>query len=1120
MREPKSVNCPRNLRGGRNSTVLNTTLNKTIKRELTMEIRFVALTLLIVATSSSAMEGYYSSPTLHGDTVIFTAEGDLWVHHLGIEQAERLTTHPSLETQARISPDGEQIAFAADYEGALEVYVMPVSGGVPKRLTYENSVVYIQEWTADGLILYSTNSRVGPPSNFSLKTVNPQTLEVEFIPLADASGGSIDEHGDIIYFTQFGGQIAFDNTNTYRGGMLGKLWRYRLGLDDEATRIAEEHEGSIRRPMVSGDNLYFISDASGRDNIWSMDIESGIAEQITQHEDLSIRGASMEGGRVIYQLGADLYLLDLVARESRKLDIQLASDHPGLREQWITDPLKYITSARLSGDFEKVVVTARGKAAIAGIDQARLITVGSPTTTRLRRASLSHDGKSVYAISDTSGELELWRYDATGATTAEQLTEDGGALRADYSESPDGRWIVHDDGNGGLWLLDTNTKQNRQIVNNAENFQKPVWSPDSKLVAVAHVGPGEVRPRILLYDINSDNQSHLTSGKYESGSPVFSRDGKWLYFLSDRHFETSFASTWQDRDFGPAFNRRTEVFAHALTDNAEFPFAIPTELTPKETEQEDQNGDEAGDSEVAKIAVAWEGLEDRVWQVPIEPGNYADLLVNDEYLYLQSFSSAPGVKPEIKVMKLEPQSEPATFTDNVAAMDLSDDGKKLFVMKQSEQTPAMFIVPAGEQFPDDVSKNTVQASGWQFSIDPRLEWEQIFHDAWLMHREQFFDAEMRGLDWEAIKEKYMPLVARTTDRRELNDIFGQMMGELNALHSAVRGGDLPLDPDSPKPAALGAKLGQTRSGVAVDHIYRFDAELPAEAPPLAKPGVDAAVGDVISAINGIETPTLESVHRALRNQAGKQVLLQLQRGRDELKTVVVPVESREDYSLRYNDWVTENRIKVEAEDADLGYVHIRSMVNDDAASFAREFYANTGKKGMVIDVRRNNGGNIDSWIIDRLLRKAWSFWTERRGTTISTNMQNAFRGHVVVIADERTYSDGETFVAAIKALDIAPVIGKRTAGAGVWLSPSNRVVDNGIARVAQSPVFDLDGEWIVEGYGINPTIEVDNLPHATFNGADAQLEAAIKYLQQKIEQEPIPELNAKPFPENGQPAGE
>ena len=371
-----------------------------------------------------------------------------------------------------------------------------------------------------------------------------------------------------------------------------------------------------------------------------------------------------------------------------------------------------------------------------------------------------------------------------------------------------------------------------------------------------------------------------------------------------------------------------------------------------------------------------------------------------------------------------------------------------------------------------------------------------------------------------MKEKYTPLARRVTDRRELNDVLAQMMGELNAMHSSIRGGDVPLDPEAPVPASLGALLEPADNGVAIRRILEHDRELPARAAPLAQPGVDAVAGDVIEAINGVETPTLASLHRALRNQAGKQVLLELRRGRSKVKTVVVPVDANGAYDLRYYDWVIRNRSKVEAEDSDLGYLHLEAMGGGDTASFARDFYANIDKKGMVIDVRRNNGGNVDSWIIDRLLRQAWSFWTGRDGGEPYTNMQNAFRGHLVVLADERTYSDGETFSAAIKHLDIAPIIGKRTAGAGVWLTGRNRLSDNGIARVSEFPYFTMDGEWLVEGYGVSPTIEVDNLPHATFGGKDAQLEAAIEYLQQKIEEEPIPEMKAKPFPANGIPAVE
>jgi tricorn protease len=582
-----------------------------------------------------------------------------------------------------------------------------------------------------------------------------------------------------------------------------------------------------------------------------------------------------------------------------------------------------------------------------------------------------------------------------------------------------------------------------------------------------------------------------------------------LYYLSNRHFETR-DSVWADRDFGPSFEKRTEVFAHALTEDAEFPFRVPTELTP--AKPDDEEDDE--EPEELIVDVAWDGLVDRIWQVPVAAGDYADMAINDEYLYLLAESDNGS---EIMVLAIEPEPEPASFTDGVAAMELSDDGAMMLIVKQAEETTEMYIVPAVDTLPEDTSDNAVRTDGWQISIDPRAEWTQMFHDAWLMHREQFYDPNMRGVDWVATRDKYAPLLKRVTDRHELNDVLGQMMGELNALHSAVRGGDVPSDPEAPTPSTLGAKLVQTDNGVEIAHIYYHDNEVPSAAPPLSQPGVDAANGDIIVAVNGSQTGSLESVHRALRNQAGKQVLLRLKRGRDEIQTVVVPVEIRSDGNFRYNEWVQQNRLKVEAAANDIGYLHIKNMGASDVAAFAREFYALNDKKGVVIDVRRNGGGNVDSWIIDRLMRKAWMFWAYRTDTPYF-NMQNAFRGHLAVLADEYTYSDGETFTAAIKALDIAPVIGKRTAGAGVWLSGRNRLSDFGIARVAEFPVYAMDGRWIVEGHGVEPTIEVENLPHATYLGDDAQLDTAVQYLQRKIEEEPIPEALPQPFPDVRKPA--
>ena len=551
-----------------------------------VDVRAVLLVMLLAFSSAGATEGYYQSPSLSSNTVVFTAEGDLWRYSLGSEPADRLTTHLSLETSASISPDGSQIAFVSDYEGVDEVYVMPISGGVPKRLTYKNSGTILQGWVSDEEILYNTISRVGPPVSLTLNTVNVDDLTVASIPLSDAHDAVIDPTGEYVYFTQYGLHWYGDNAHIYRGGMSGKLWRYRLGSDDEASRMISDHVGDIRRPMLHGDRLYFVSDASGRDNIWSVDLDGTDATQLTHHDDFSIRDVSIDGSRVVYQLGADLQMLDLLSLESERLNIQLTSDHPGLREKWVTDPLKFVTAARFAGDGEKVTVTARGKIATATVDQKRLVSIATPHRSRMRNAALSRDGKWVYAVSDASGELELWRFDATGAPTSERLAKGGNTFDASFFESPDGKWIAHDDGVGGLWLLNTETKSNQQIVADSETgfqFTDVQWSPDSGRLAFAHQGREDARPRILLYDLGEAKQAYLSSDKYESGWPAFTHDSKWLYYLSSRHFESKGNSVWQDRDFGPSFDGRAEVFAHALTKDAKFPFSVPTELSSSST---------------------------------------------------------------------------------------------------------------------------------------------------------------------------------------------------------------------------------------------------------------------------------------------------------------------------------------------------------------------------------------------------------------------------------------------------------------------------------------------------------------------------------------------------------
>ncbi|HET9210533.1 MAG TPA: S41 family peptidase, partial [Thermoanaerobaculia bacterium] len=434
----------------------------------------------------------------------------------------------------------------------------------------------------------------------------------------------------------------------------------------------------------------------------------------------------------------------------------------------------------------------------------------------------------------------------------------------------------------------------------------------------------------------------------------------------------------------------------------------------------------------------------------------------------------------------------------------------------------LYVVDAGDATAGDdglsdkeLEKGRVDLSKWTFSFDPREQWQQMFREAWRLERDYFYDPKMHGVDWPAMLEKYRPLSLRVTSRGELDDLLGQMVSELSALHTFVRSEARKGDEDV-EIASLGAELARDEAagGWKVTHIYRSDPDLPADAGPLRAPGVDVEDGDVIESINGVSTLSTRDLGSLLRNQADRQVLLRVKDAKTHKsrEVVVKPVSPKDAADLRYGDWEYSRRLAVEEKGkGEIGYVHLRAMGGQDYTSWARDFYPVFDRPGLIIDVRNNRGGNIESWILAKLLRKAWFWWQPRTGEPYS-NMPYAFRGHLVVLVNESTASDGEAFAEGIRRLKLGPVIGSRTWGGEIWLSSSNVLVDKGIATAAEFGVYGPEGIWLIEGHGVDPDIAVENAPHATFEGKDAQLDAAIKYLQEKIKAEPVPVPKAPAYP--------
>jgi tricorn protease len=1026
------------------------------------------------------------------------------------------------------------VAFTAEYEGPEELYTLPLSGGLPTRRTYGSGGAAVAGWVADGEVLYATQRYSTLPAWQLIRLdVSEDGLagQPERVPLAQAADGVYDENGTL-FFTRL--HFQGSHTKRYKGGTAQNIWSFAEG-GDEAVPLTADYAGTSKRPMLWGGRVYFASDRDGTMNLWSMNPDGGDLRQQTRHEGWDVKSPYLHGGRIVYQLGADLRVYDVEDDADRAVPITLDSDLDQTRENWVDEPMDYLTSVNISPDGDRTVLTARGRVFVAPRRRGRLVEVTRDEGVRYRNARFMPDGENLLVMSDESGEVELWTVPANGVGDRTRLTGDGEVLRWEAVPSPDGKWIAHHDKNQRLWLYDVENENNRKIDENAiSGFGGLAWSPDSRWLAYS-AGGENLFSRIKLYGIDSGESTTITSDRYDSYAPAWSPDGKWLYLLSDRRLVSIVGSPWGSYQPEPFLDKTTRIYHIALVKGLRSPFSAPDELHPGEDSEDDNNDKKNGEEDNGKtkkkekgrknsaeedeaepaveVEIDLERIEERLWPVPVEPGNYRVLVATKKALFWISRpipdrkSSLVGVKISNRDPKIE------TVVEDIRYYDLSADGKKLLVRKSN----SLYILDA-KPAKVDLKEKKVSLEGWALSVVPREEWRQMFMEAWRLERDYFYDTEMHGVDWPAIRDKYLPLVDRVTTRAELSDLIAQMVSELSALHIFVRGGDLRSGEDAIAPASLGAILERDESagGYRVEHIYRSDPDEPGRRSPLAHPGVDVSEGDVIETINGTPTLSAPAIGALLRRQAGRQVLMRVRPrdGGDARDVIVEPISLRRAYDLRYHEWEHTRRLEVERlGDGEIGYVHLRAMGGGNYTEWAKGYYPVFTRKGLIVDVRHNRGGNIDSWILARLLRKAWFGWSQRVGQSPTWNMQYAFRGHVVVLCDERTASDGEAFTEGIRRLGIGTIIGTRTWGGEIWLSSNNFLVDRGIATAAEFGVFGPEGEWLIEGHGVEPDIVVDNLPHATFNGKDAQLEAAVEFLKKKIAEEPVEPLTPPKHPD-------
>lgn len=1045
-------------------------------------------------------------PATNGNDIVFSYAGDLYKVSARGGEAKRLTSHAGYEMFPRFSPDGKTIAFTGQYDGNTEVYTIPADGGEPLRVTYTatnqrddvgdrmgpNNIV--TAWTADGAKIVYRN-RIGSGFSGKLYTVAKEGGLSEVIPLPEGGFCSFSPDGKRLAYNRV--MREFRTWKYYRGGMADDVWIYDAGKKT-VENITNNRAQDIF-PMWVGDEIYFLSDRDRTMNLFVYDTKTKTTSKVTDFTEYDIKFPSTNGQLIVFENAGYIYRFDPAAKKAEKVSITLTSDHLYARSE-IKDGGRYMRGASLSPDGKRVVVTARGEIFNLPVEKGVTKNIVRTPGAHERSATWSPDGKHIAYISDATGETELYMQPAEGGE-AVQLTKNNDTYIRNFEWSPDSKSIVYTDRKNRINLLNVATKQVTEVLRDPKKEPYEVtFSPDSKWLAYTRMADNEY-DIIYLYRIDDKKEFQVTDRWYDSGSPTFSTDGKYLVFTSMRDFNPTYGS----KEWNHVYGYSNGVYLALLTKDTPSPFLTKddgSKAEPKKVEINVEEGkkketDEKKKPEGVTVKVDADGLSGRIVKLPLPQGYHGNLYSDGQKVYYSRNNST-------YVYDLNKQKE-ETVAEG-ARMWVEPGGKKAGFFKNKQ----LFVkdIPSGKI---DL-KDPVNFSDMKITIDYAKEWAQIFDEAWRAFRDGFYLENMHGVDWKAMKKKYGVLLPYVKNRQDLTYLIGEMIGELNCGHAYVNTGETNR-PQRIKTGLLGAEISRDKSGFfRLEKILPGESWSPALRSPLTEPGIEAQVGDFIVAIDGVPTNTVNDLYALLVGKAGVPTELSLN-GKAQLngarKVVIRPLE--EEYSLYHYQWVKNNIEKVDkASGGKIGYIYIPDMGVDGLNEFAKYFYPQLDKEGLIIDDRANGGGNVSPMILERLAREPYRM-TMRRGSTRNGTVPDAVLvGPKVCLINKYSASDGDLFPWGFRALKLGKLIGTRTWGGIVGITASLPFIDGTDVRVPFFTSYDMNGNWMVENEGVEPDILIDNDPVKEWNGEDEQLNQAIEEVMKELK-------NRKPLPKTPAP---
>ncbi len=1043
-----------------------------------------------------------AQPAASADRIAFAYAGDLWIAGIDGSAPRRLTSHIGVEFNPRFSPDGEWIAFSGEYDGNTDVFLVPSDGGVPARLTWHPSADIVQGFTTDGsAVLFASGRNAYTGRHQQLFTISTGGGHPDQLPIPHAFKATYSPDGSKIAYTPL--YEAFTQWKNYRGGTTTRIWIYDVA-DHSVVQVPQpEGRSNDTDPMWIGDRVYFRSDRDGEFNVHSYDTGTGDVARITEHEDFPVLSASAGAGRIVYEQAGRVHLLDPGSGASAPVPVRIAADLVEVRPRYASGE-NFARDASLSPSGARAVFEFRGEIVTLPRDKGDDRNLTQSTAAHDRSPAWSPDGESIAWFSDASGEYRLYVAPQAGDGEPRSYALDGAGFYVDPLWSPDGTKISYTDNSRAVYWIDLESGQTHRV--DADVLYGPMpppnhaWSPDSRWLVYTRNNETNIRTA-YAHLLETGETRALTDGLSDVSEAVFDAGGKYVYLTSST-------------DAGPV----VQWFAQSNNDfemtNAIY-LAVLEKGTPsplaRESDEESGGGDDDGegaeggdDSAEVVVNIDFDGLDQRILALPLPESGYADLQPGGpgQLFYIRS----PGAGPGLRRFSLSDREE-KTVAGGTRFYELSADRKSVLYATSG----GWFI---GDAAGTDIgsSADRLRVGDVQVRIDPRAEWRQIYDEAWRINRDYFYDPNMHGADWPALKQKYAVFLPHLATRTDLNRLLTWLHSEIAVGHHRGGGGDFLHETEDVPGGLLGADFIVDQGRYRFEKVYGGLNWNPGLRSPLTEPGVEVEAGEYLLAVEGVELRAPENLYSRLENTSGRIVSIAVGPSPDGAgsRTVdVVPVAN--EGALRNRDWVEGNLARVhEATGGRVAYVYVPNTAGAGHEYFKRYFFPQTNRDAVIIDERHNGGGQIADYYINILRRPYMSHWAMRYGADLVTP-QGAIPGPRVMLIDETAGSGGDMLPWMFRKLEMGPLIGRRTWGGLVGVLGFPILMDGGSITAPNLAIWTEDG-FIVENVGVPPDIEVEQWPAEVIAGLDPQLEKAIEVVLEQLEASPVGAPQRPSFP--------